>query len=487
MSLEILGSRVLAPSYGSSVYVWGSLISTFLAALALGYALGGRAADRRPSVPALSIVLAIAAVLVLPCVVWAAWLLETVGRFGWDTRWATLFVSTALFLPPSVAMGMVTPFAVRLGIRRMESAGSVSGGYAALSTLGSIAGTLATTFFLIPRVSVGLLLLGLAATLILCALLLVRDRASLCIACLAGLTCGWAAALAAPPENVSGEIILVRRDTAYHHILVKQLDTTRWFRFDHLTQSALNLARPDDSVLGYTEALLLALAVRPGIHRVCVIGLGGGWVPRALARIRPDIEVDSVEIDPVVREVAIEYFLYKESERVRTIIEDGRVFLSRSGPPYDLIVLDAYNSTGIPFHLTTREFFQVLRSRLTPDGLFAANFVGSLMGQNGKLFWAMYKTIHRQFGQVYATSAALAEGRGAGRGDLILFATVSADPVDVDTLRKNTAELSRKARLSRLPDALKGWTHSPDPPAELPADLPELTDAFAPIEALQHF
>jgi spermidine synthase len=483
MSLEILGSRVLAPSYGSSVYVWGSLISTFLTALALGYALGGYVADRRPIVAALSVVLALAAVLILPCIVWSTWLLETVGKFGWDTRWATLLVAGVLFLPPSLAMGMVTPFAVRVGIRHVESAGSVSGGYAALSTLGSIAGTLLTTFFLIPRVAVGSMLLGLAGALILCALLLVRDRISASVAALAGLTCSRAAVSLAPPPNVSGETVLVRRDTAYHHILVVQLDTTRWFRFDNLTQSAVNLARPDASVLGYDEALLLALAVRPGIRRVCIIGLGGGWIPRALARIRPDIEVDTVEIDPAVREIATEYFLYRESARVRTVIEDGRVFLSRPGPAYDLIILDAYNSTGVPFHLTTKEFFEALRRRLTPDGVFAANVIGSLMGKDGKLFWAMYKTIHRQFGQVYVTSADLAAGRGVGQGNLILFATISADPVDREMLRRNAAELSSKARLPRIAGAMDGWTHSPDPPA----GLPELTDAYAPIEALQHF
>lgn len=483
MALEILGSRVLAPSYGSSVYVWGSLISTFLVALALGYALGGRAADRRPSLAALSTVLSAAAVLVLPCVAWAPWILASIGRTGWDARWAALFAATVLFLPPSIAMGMVTPFAVRIGIRRMETAGTVSGGYSALSTAGSIVGTLLTTFFLIPNFAVDMLLLGLAATLVLCALALVRTRASITIAALGGLTWILAAAAEAPPGSVSGEIILVRRDTPYHHILVKQLDTTRWFRFDNLTQSAVNLAHPDRSVAGYDEALLLAFAFRPEIRRICVIGLGGGVFPRAVSRIQPSAEVESVEIDPVVRDIAIEYFLYRESDHLRTVIEDGRVFLSRPGPAYDLIVLDAFNSTGVPFHLTTREFFEAVRRRLSPDGIFAANFLGKLMGKDGRLFWATYRTVRRQFGQVYVSNPEIKAGRGVPPGNVMVFATVSADPENLATIEQHAAALGARWKLSNIGRFADALTHSPEPPP----GIPELTDAYAPVEALQHF
>src|ERR1700675_4938436 len=140
MALEILGSRVLAPSYGSSVYVWGSLISTFLTALALGYGFGGRLADRRPSAAVLSVILSVGAVLILPCVAWGGALLRALVASGLDARWSVLAAAVLLSLPASTAMGMVTPFAVRIAIRQMEAAGSVAGGYSALSTAGSILG-----------------------------------------------------------------------------------------------------------------------------------------------------------------------------------------------------------------------------------------------------------------------------------------------------------------------------------------------------------
>jgi spermidine synthase len=482
MSLEILGSRVLAPSYGSSVYVWGSIITTFLIALALGYSLGGRIADRRPSLSLLSAILALGAVLILPSVLWAPRLLEALGTTGWDTRWAALAAALALFLPPSLAMGAVTPFGVRVGLRQLERAGTVSGGFSALSTAGSIAGTLVMTFFLIPRFPVRQLLMGLAATLACCALLVVRDRASLFIAAAAGIS--WTATSVAltPPASVAGQVTLLRRDTPYHHILVTQVDTTRWMRFDNLTQSAVNVAYPDRIVgNGYVNSILVAFALRPSIRDACVIGLGGGILPRAMARIRPDVTVDSVEIDPAVREIALKYFLYAESDRLRTAVEDGRVFLSRPGKSYDLIVLDAFNSTGVPFHLATREFYSAVRGRLKPGGVVAANFVGELMGPGGKLFWATYRAIRGQFGQVYAIGLA-PDGR-VPRSNVVVLATLSEDPVDAAALRKNAADLDARWKLPGIVGAAGSLVHSPEPPAE----IPELTDAYAPVEALQNF
>jgi spermidine synthase len=482
MSLEILGSRVLAPAYGSSVYVWGSIITTFLIALAFGYSLGGRIADRRPSLSLLSAILALGAVLILPSVLWAPRLLAALSTSGWDTRWAALAAALVLFLPPSLAMGAVTPFGVRVGLRQVERAGTVSGGYSALSTTGSIAGTLLTTFFLIPRFPVRELLMGLAAALAGCALIVVRDRVSLYISAAAGLS--WAATSFAlsPPASVSGQVTLLRQDTPYHHILVTQVDSTRWMRFDNLTQSAVNVSYPDRIVgNGYANSILLAFAMRPSIRDACVIGLGGGILPRAMARIQPGVAVDSVEIDPAVRDIALQYFLYKESDRLRTTVEDGRVFLSRPGKPYDLIVLDAFNSTGVPFHLATREFYSTVRHRLGPDGVFAANFVGELMGPGGKLFWATYRAIRQEFGQVYAIG--LSPEGSVPRTNIVLLATVSEEPVDTDALGKNAAALEARWKLPGLAGAAGNLVHSPEPPA----GIPELTDAYAPVEALQSF
>jgi spermidine synthase len=294
---------------------------------------------------------------------------------------------------------------------------------------------------------------------------------------------GSAGFAGAPSTRSRGERVLFQHDTPYHHVAVTQLDTTRYLRFDNLRQSAVNLAHPDRSVFQYDEAFFLAFALRPAILRVAMIGLGGGAFPRALARVESDAVIQTVEIDPVVRDIATKYFLYEESARVRTTIEDGRVFLSRPGPLYDLVIVDAFNSTGVPFHLMTREFFESVRRRMTPDGVLAANFIARLMGRDGRLFWASYQTIRKQFGQVYLINSALAAGEKVPTGNVVLFATISADPVPTERVRRQAAELAVRWRLPLVPGFAETLLHSP----ERPAGTVELTDAFAPVEALQHF
>jgi spermidine synthase len=181
--------------------------------------------------------------------------------------------------------------------------------------------------------------------------------------------------------------------------------------------------------------------------------------------------------------MARKYFLYEESPNVRTVIEDGRVFLARSNETYDLIILDAFNSTGVPFHLMTREFFEVVRKHLKPDGVFAANFIGKLMGTEGRLFWASYRTIRRQFGQIYVVSGELAAGNPNPQGSIIVLATTSGDPVTPETLLRNARELSARWRVPGMADLPAVTLHAP----EVPPGTPELTDSYAPVEALQHF
>ena len=483
MALEILGSRVLAPNFGSSVYVWGSLISTFLVALSAGYALGGRFADRKPTIAALSLILALAAALMLPSIVWPQRILDGIAKFEWDVRWSALAAAVVLFLPASLAMGMVTPFAVRIGIRKMEAAGTVSGGYSALSTAGSIAGTLAATFLLIPLFPVGTLLVGLAVTLLACAVVLARDRPSAVVVVLSAAAVAAAIAGRFTPAPVGGEKVLFRQDTPYHHLVVTQLDSSRWLRFDSLVQSGVDISRPNRSITGYDEALLAALAFRPGIRRVCVIGLGGGSFPgrsRAcgpMPRSTPSRSIRSFGTWRASTSSTRSPIVSGPSSRT------GACSSRRPGPAYDLIILDAFNSTGVPFHLTTREFFEIVRSRLTPNGIFAANFVGQLMGGEGRLFWATYKTIRRQFGQVWVASTYIAEGRPPIAGNILVFATISGDPLDVETLRHGAAALGKRWDLRNIDHYLGALVHSP----EAPDGIPELTDAYAPVEALQNF
>ena len=170
LGLEIVASRVLAPYFGNSVYVWGSLISVFLLALSIGYWLGGLLADKSPRLRTLAMVLASAAVfvLILPPVYLPA------GRFiadmGLEFRFSVLLASVLFFLAPSVLMGMVSPFAIKLSATGLDVIGKTSGQVYAISTLGSIAGALAVSFFLIQWLGTRSIVIVLGSVLLLLAL-----------------------------------------------------------------------------------------------------------------------------------------------------------------------------------------------------------------------------------------------------------------------------------------------------------------------------
>jgi predicted membrane-bound spermidine synthase len=170
LGLEIVASRVLAPYFGNSIYVWGSLISVFLLALSIGYWLGGMLADRRPNLRTLATVLSGAAVFVLLVPL----IYLPMGRFiadlGLEFRFSVLLASVTFFLAPSVLMGMVSPFAIKLSATGLDVIGRTSGQVYAVSTMGSICGALAVSFFLVPLLGtrgivivLGLVLFALAA------------------------------------------------------------------------------------------------------------------------------------------------------------------------------------------------------------------------------------------------------------------------------------------------------------------------------------
>jgi hypothetical protein len=163
MGLEILGSRVLAPVFGSTVQVWGALIAVFMAGLSLGYAMGGTLADRRRQPRDLAALLGLAALLMAALAAYGPGLCSAVGRLPLSTHWGALLAASALFLPASICLGAVSPCLVRLAVRDADHLGRGAGGVFAVATLGSIAGTLVTAFFLIGAMGTARGILALAA------------------------------------------------------------------------------------------------------------------------------------------------------------------------------------------------------------------------------------------------------------------------------------------------------------------------------------
>ena len=403
MALEIVGSRILAPYFGSSVYVWGSLISIFLAALSLGYYFGGLAADRWPRPGVLALTLGTAGVLILLLPLLSRSILEAFSAWDLGPRTTPLLASIVLFALPSILMGATSPFAIKLAATNLATVGNTAGILYAISTAGSIVGTLLTAFVLIPAMGVRAILYTLGVALVvfsgLMAMLAARTvRAAAAVAVVA-LVMG---AVPAGAQTQCGESrVVFQRDTVYHQIRVAEDKCYRWLHFDRSRQGGMYLSSPLESPLRYPDYFLLAWLFNPNIKKVLVVGLGSGSVPKRILSDFPGVQVDSVELDPVVVEVAKRYFAVPEGPRHRIVVQDGRQYIRRADTQYDLIVMDAYHAEGVPFHLVTQEFFRQVKAKLAPGGIVAANIVGFLAGPESKLFKAIYKTYAVEFTGLY--------------------------------------------------------------------------------------
>jgi spermidine synthase len=399
MSFEMLGSRYLGPFFGSGIFTWASLISTVLAALCVGYFLGGAIADRHPSVLVLAGIVAVGSVYLVVLPTFAQPVLQFFVASIDDIKLGSLLSALAIMFFPVALLGTYSPFAIRLLLPSRANSGLVSGTVYGVSTAGSILGTLGTTFYLIPLIGSRAITFTLGISgLVASALLLAGSRAG-GRARLGGLVVLVATSLLSMPASpLSAEELFdaqIRADllkhkdgliahveTAYNDIFVGKVQTLLKMSFQwkgwYFYESAVNLTDADDLPMLYARVVGLAAIYPQEIKRVLVLGLGGGAVPLYLARFLPDATVDSVEVDPGVIEAAKKYFGLRETERFHLIEGDGRLYLNRHSEKYDIIVLDAFSGSYIPFHMMTKEFYQLVREHLAPHGVVAINILPSV-------------------------------------------------------------------------------------------------------------
>ncbi|MEP7337631.1 MAG: fused MFS/spermidine synthase [Acidobacteriota bacterium] len=401
MVVEILGSRVLAPVFGTTLHVWSALITVTLAALATGYAWGGRIADKRPGLGTLMTVMAISAVtlliadLVTKPVLGAAY---TAGMVS-----GTFVAALVLFLPTLLLLGMVSPMAVRAAADQAHLGRSVGNLYA-ISTVGSVVGSLAVSLLIIPNLSVHVAIIGTAVVLAIVPLwyLLMKKRmqqAALLVVGLALASVGTAMAGQDADREVlyknKGFRVTARVPSAYGDLVVSDEGGARYLFLNGVQQGALI---GDVSFARYAYGLQ-RLATAKGVPKTMLIwGLGAGVYARAMAEAGTQVTV--IEIDPMSEKVARQYFALPQS--VKVIIGDARTETARMKEKFDVIVLDAFSGDSPPFHLLTREAFADLKERLEPNGLVVANIVGGLTGNAAKLVSSVAMTLETVFGKTMA-------------------------------------------------------------------------------------
>src|SRR4029079_10665980 len=319
-------------------------------------------------------------------------------------RLGPLLATLILFGGPSVLLGMVSPYAVRLAAQSVGRICNVSGSLYALSTFGSIAGTLLTAFWLVPALGVRVLLQILGLCLLVLPLIVVpwsrkKARVTATVVLFASMSMVLSYIRAVPAQGV-----IYEGDSAYHYIKVvddKQRNI-RFLQFNNYIEGAIDLNAPYDTRVSYTNAFHLARIFKPALKHILIIGGGGGIGARKFVDDDPNVVVDLVEIDQRVVDLGLKYFHLEPSERLRIYVEDGRSFVRRSQTKYDLVILDAFTIGGqIPFHLTTREFFNEIKQTLSPDGVVLANINGTLRGRRSRIMRSEYKTLVTVFPNVY--------------------------------------------------------------------------------------
>jgi spermidine synthase len=439
--------------------------------------------------------------------------LEAIVRWDPGPRLNPLFAAIALFGPPSIVLAGVAPIAVRLLARSLTTLGQTAGRLFAISTAGSIAGTFATSFWLIPEFGTDQLLGLAAATLFAAAALVALAERLVVITALAAAgvaLAGYAAVQLAPEtggtlsaaqatnwsplyrragyvrgqEPATGDGLRLRyaKDTRYHRLTVADGGGTRYLRFDNSFQSGMIISRPFATAFEYVDLFHLLKAYNPGARDVLFIGLGGGSSPKRLWRDFPDLRLQGVELDPVVRDVAYRFFELPRDPRLQVAIDDGRRYLDRNERRWDAILIDAFYADAIPFHLFTAEFLELAKSRLNPGGVILTNTIGSLAGEQSRLFRSVYRTYRSVFPTVLVQPTIIGadDSDDTALRNLILVASEQAAPSKA-FLAERWQQI--KAESPTAPDLLPRIAQRHDRPIPLDG-VPTLTDQYAPTDAL---
>ncbi len=471
MVIELLGTRMIAPFYGASLYVWSSLISVTMIALAVGYFVGGRWADSAKRT-GLSLIIALAALFTL-LIPWATRsVLLATDPLGLR---AGAFVSSLILFSPSLTLlGMVGPFAIKLSTSKLDGVGNSAGSIYAVSTVGSVIGTLVLGFFLFPLVGsrqiligLGLLLLGLAIIVAIYEQKKLNLSAAIMpsvILAIVGL--GLLPKIVGAGHSYTGGNqfkIQSERESLYGWVRVidQPARDLRLLTSDASTIGASGIS-DGESRLSYQDIVGLIPALAPKkMTRALIIGLGAGHMASVLHQ-RYGIATDTLEIDPAVAEAAVDYFGFKPTGRA--IVGDARYEIRHLQGPYDLIIHDCFTGGSEPAHLLTVETLTQLRGLLSEQGILALNFVAFSHGEHNIALASVARTV----AEVFPQQSVFVSEPGRDFNDFIFLAS------------RQAIDLNSKSLLSNQTDWLKNRLFAVDKSQGV-----IFTDNLNPLEHLQ--
>lgn len=476
--VEVTATRILSPYFGNTIYTVTSVIGVVLAALSLGYYIGGIISDKYPSQKLFFAIIIVSGFFILFLRLLIYFLLPFLAN-NFSIISGPLISSLFLFFIPSFLLGTLSPYAIKLQQLNVakEGVGKAAGEVFFWSTFGSIVGTIAAGFFLIPRFGLDKIVLTVGFILILLGIMgfARTDKKAgknflIVIILILGLFSLF-------QLFVRQENSLYSKDGVYEKIIIYdgliEGRPTRFFQQDRSSSGAMFLDS-DELVYDYTKYYELYKLVNSKPKHSLVLGGGAYSVPKAILKNVPDASVDVIEIEPSLYDLAKKYFRLPNNSRLKNYIGDGRRFLRESNKRYDLIFSDVYYSFfSVPIHFTTGEFFSLAKEKLSGDGVIVANFIGDLEVGKSSLTFSLIKT----FRSVFPNSFFFAlDSPNSKQGQNIIFLGINnekkisfADSSSKDPKEKILNKLGSKLiNLSSID--LNSY--------------PALTDNYAPIEYL---
>lgn len=411
LAVELSASRLLGNYFGSSNLVWAAIIGLILIYLSVGYSLGGKWADRSPDYHTFFSILLWASLCIGLVPLISRPILRVASQLFDEMHMAELFGSFAavlvLFSLPVILLGTASPFAVRLAMDDTQNSGSVAGKIYIISTLGSFIGTFLPVLLLIPAIGTYKTFVVISSLLMTTAMIGLWQTSGI----KSVLKFAWMPFVLAAATffglhgmDKTARNILFEGESAYNYIQVQEVDGFRILRLNegqgyhsvyHPTQK--NYHGPWEQVLA--APYFYDPSVEPqNVRSLAILGLAAGTSANQAAAVYPTVKIDGFEIDPEIVEVGNTFFNMNKTN-LAVFTEDARVGIAHSSQAYDIISVDAYRPPYIPWHLTTREFFQETFNHLSDKGTLIINV--ARIFEDRRLVDSLYTTISSVYPSVY--------------------------------------------------------------------------------------
>ena len=486
LAVEVMAVRILAPFFGNTIFSFSSVVSIILAALSVGYWHGGRLADKHPDKNFFYFLVSGAGSTVIFAHFVSQFVLPFLSDF-FSISLGPLVATCILFFIPSYFFGLLSPFVVKL--RSLELAergiGQVSGEVFFSSTLGSILGSLLSGFVLIPYVGISTSMYAMGVLVVLIGVAgkytkksIKRVNIFFYLVVIGALSIPLLD-VNEPEVLAGGGEVLFSKDGLYEKLMVVDTELSgqpaRLLRQDRSFSSGIQLPT-GDLLFPYTLYYKLYNFFHDPatLTHALVLGAGTGTVAKEISKEYRGAVVDIVDIEPILFDLAHEYFMVPEDGNIREYVADGRQYLRTNEQQYELIFGDMYSSLySLPFQVMTKEYCELLYGRLTNGGVYVGNYISSLDTLPPSLLGSIVATFSEVFDSVYIF--AMESPEMSGPQNIVLVATKGTN---VPNLTK-TALANANDRVVR--SFLKYFIELEDIfPTLSPYDV--FTDDLAPVE-----